>query len=69
MRAPFSIAPRTDMPNDDRDYFYRRAEMELKLAAESRCPPAVKAHYELAGHYLERVYAEADNSGLTHDDA
>jgi hypothetical protein len=54
---------------DDREYFYRRAEMELKLAAESSCPPAVKAHYELAGHYLNRVYAEADSSGLTHNAA
>lgn len=42
--------------NSDRAYFYRRAEQELSQAQRAESPEAVKAHYHLAGYYLDRVY-------------
>jgi len=44
----------------DRDYYYRRAEAELEQAQRATSPAAVKAHYTLAGHYLDRVYNEGE---------
>lgn len=38
---------------DDKAYFYSRAEAELEQAQRSDCPPAVKAHYEMAERYLD----------------
>jgi hypothetical protein len=51
---------------NDRDYYYRRAETELEQAQRATLPAAVKAHYTLAGHYLDRVYGggEADATVL-----
>ncbi|OWK28603.1 hypothetical protein SPMU_28650 [Sphingomonas mucosissima] len=45
------------MSQSDLEYFYQRAEVELRRASKSKCPEAVKAHYELAGHYLDRFYS------------
>jgi len=42
--------------NPERAYFYRRAEQELHQAQRAESPAAVKAHYHLAGYYLDRVY-------------
>jgi hypothetical protein len=44
----------------DRDltYLYARAEEELELAQQAEHPAAVKAHYLLAGHYLDGVYGK-----------
>jgi hypothetical protein len=44
------------MRTEDRKYFERRAEEELDLAQQAKSLPAVKAHYELLGHYLTRLY-------------
>lgn len=44
------------MSTGDRNYFYKRAEAELKMAQAARDPSAVRAHYTLAGHYLDRAY-------------
>ena len=44
---------------NDRDYFYRRAEIELEMAQRTEIPAAVKAHYMLAGYYLDKVYSDA----------
>ena len=44
------------MTDEDTCYFERRAEAELELAQRARHPDAVKAHYHLAGFYLDRVY-------------
>lgn len=41
---------------DDREYLERRAEAELALAQASDHPAVVRAHYMLAGHYLDRLY-------------
>lgn len=44
-------------PHDpERDYFYRRAEQELEQAQRSDNPAAMRAHYMLAGYYLDRLY-------------
>lgn len=45
----------------DRAYFYDRAEAELKLAQRATDPAVVKAHYQLAGFYLDRVYGAGDD--------
>ena len=42
----------------DRDYLERRAEEELDLAQQASHPAAVRAHYHLLGHYLDRLYPE-----------
>ena len=44
------------MADEDICYFERRAEAELELAQRALHPDAVKAHYHLAGFYLDRVY-------------
>jgi hypothetical protein len=42
--------------DDDKEYYYRRAESELEMAQRTEVPEAVKAHYTLAGYYLDKVY-------------
>jgi len=37
-------------------YFYKRAETELKRAQAATDPAASKVHYELANLYLDRFY-------------
>lgn len=44
------------MQSSDQRYFFERAEAELKMAQNARDPSAVRAHYTLAGHYLDRAY-------------
>jgi hypothetical protein len=40
-------------------YFYERAETELELAQRATHPLAVRAHYIIANHYLDRCYGGA----------
>ena len=44
------------MSEDDRSYFYSRAEEEIERARSSSNERVVKFHYLLAGLYLDRVY-------------
>jgi hypothetical protein len=44
------------MDGDDKNYFLSRAEAELEQAQRASHPGAVRAHYHLANHYLDRVY-------------
>ena len=44
------------MQEDDQSYYVRRAEAELKMAQKAAGGEAVRAHYMLAGHYLDRAY-------------
>ena len=44
------------MEHDQDSYFLQRAEDELELARKSEHPEVVRAHYLLAGLYLDRVY-------------
>ena len=41
-------------------YFYDRAEQELEFAQGATHPAAVKAHYLLAGYYLDQFYGPAE---------
>jgi hypothetical protein len=50
------------MTRNDRSYYERRAEDELKAAEASDHPRAVKAHYMLAGYYLDLVHAQAERA-------
>jgi len=43
--------------DQDSEYYLHRAEAELSLAQAAPHPAAVRAHYHLAGHYLDRAYA------------
>jgi hypothetical protein len=47
------------MWDDERHYLERRAEDELDCAQNAMHPAAIKAHYELLGYYLNRLYPEA----------
>jgi len=44
--------------SDDRDYFERRAETEIKLAQRATHASAVNAHYQMASAYLDRIHGE-----------
>ena len=44
------------MALDDPDYFQKRAEAELELAQSAKHAAAVRAHYLMAGYYLDRVH-------------
>jgi hypothetical protein len=46
---------------DDVGYYQLRAEQELELATFAAHPAAVRAHYELAGYYLDYVYNGSDS--------
>lgn len=48
-------------------YFYDRAEQELEFAQSASHPAAVRAHYLLAGYYLDQFYGPAD-AGFTDPD-
>lgn len=48
--------------NDDKEYYYKRAESELEMAQRTEVPAAVKAHYTLAGYYLDKVYNDEANT-------
>jgi hypothetical protein len=42
--------------SEPQDYLNRRAEQELDQAQRAVHPAAVKAHYLLAGYYLDQIY-------------
>ncbi len=54
----------TTMTTQDQDYYYQRAEAELAMAEKSTTPEAVKVHYELAHHYLDRLNTPDQPSAL-----
>ena len=41
----------------DSDYYLARAEAELVLARSASHPAAMRAHYHLAGHYLDKAHS------------
>lgn len=51
------------MSPEDQAYYLERAEEELERAQRSDHPDAVKAHYLLAGFYLDLVYGEGTPTG------
>ena len=48
------------MADADRDYLEERAEAELSMAQAAVHPAAVRAHYLLAGFYLDRLYCPGE---------
>ncbi|WP_442680933.1 hypothetical protein ACSBM8_07060 [Sphingomonas sp. ASY06-1R] len=50
-----------DKMDPEQEYFEKRAEAELELAQSATHPGVVKAHYQLAGLYLDIVHGEAEN--------
>ncbi|WP_165356254.1 hypothetical protein [Sphingosinicella sp. BN140058] len=54
------------MADEDRDYFYRRAEQEIACAQAAAGERQVRLHYQLADLYLDRVFgAEGDPRGVS----
>lgn len=54
------------MSEDDKAYFYRRAEEEIARAQSSADGKIVSFHYHLAGFYLDLVFGGgADAAGAT----
>ena len=47
------------MSDDDRAYFQTRAEAEIALAQHAGHPGAVRAHFLLAGYYLDLVHCRS----------
>ena len=57
---------------EDSEYFERRAEAEIAAAQAATHAAVVRAHYELAGHYLDLVHnpdAHAADSASTTESA
>ncbi len=48
---------------EDVNYFEKRAEAEIELAASATDVRAVRAHYELANHYLDRIHGDEPKAG------
>jgi len=49
------------MSQDDKHYFEQRAEAEIELATKAQDASAVRAHYELACAYLDRIYPDDED--------
>jgi hypothetical protein len=43
------------MSREDIDYYQQRAELQIELARRADNPNVVKAHYQLASAYLDRI--------------
>ena len=50
------------MTAQDQVYYLGRAEAELALAQCATHPAAIRAHYHLAGFYLDRAYGHPSDS-------
>jgi hypothetical protein len=48
------------MPQEDLNYYERRAEAEIQLAQRSPSTRAVQAHYQLATAYLDKIHGEPE---------
>ncbi|MFN3943946.1 MAG: hypothetical protein ACK4K7_03320 [Allosphingosinicella sp.] len=46
------------MSPEEIEYLERRAEAEIAMAQNARHASAVKAHYELATFYLDRIHGD-----------
>ena len=51
------------MSPDEQAYFERRAEAEIALAQAARHAAVVRAHYELASAYLDRIHGDRPTAG------
>jgi len=53
------------MREPDQSYYRRRAEAELERAQRATLKPVVKAHYELAEAYLQKVLSARGAERIT----
>jgi hypothetical protein len=51
------------MSSEEMAYLESRAEAEISLAQQARHARAVKAHYELASAYLDRIHGDTPKAG------
>ena len=51
------------MSPDELAYFESRAEAEIALAQQAGHARAVRAHYELAAAYLDRIHGDEPKAG------
>ena len=57
------------MSEDDRAYYYRRAEEEIARAQAATDERGVSAHYHLAGYYLDRVFGSGCGDAESRSDS
>jgi len=50
------------MSLEEAEYYERRAEAEVTLAQQATDGRVVRAHYELAAAYLDRVHGDSPRS-------
>ena len=50
------------MSRDEREYYEKRAEAEIALAQQAAHASVVRAHYELATAYLDRIHGDGSAS-------
>jgi hypothetical protein len=50
------------MSHEEAEYYERRAETEIALAQRAQSGAAVRAHYELASAYLDRIHGDSPRS-------
>ena len=53
---------------EDRDYFERRAEAEIEAAQAANHAAVVRAHYQMASHYLDLVHNPEPQAGSKADE-
>ena len=46
------------MSVEDLDYYQERAETQIELAQQASDHRAVRAHYEIASAYLDRIHGD-----------
>lgn len=51
------------MSPEEMAYYEERAEAEIAMAQQARHARAVKAHYELASAYLDRIHGDEPRAG------
>lgn len=49
------------MSQEECDYWQRRAEEQIALAQQARHRAVVRAHYELANIYLDRIHGDGSD--------
>jgi hypothetical protein len=50
------------MSSHEMSYLEQRAESQLELARRATHPAAVRAHYQLAEMYLDKLYGDDPNA-------
>lgn len=50
------------MSQNELDYYERRAEAEIALAQKAEHEAVVRAHYELASAYLDKIHGDEPRS-------